>query len=416
MEEPGNSVDEATTFTMVSRNTAATASIHTSRSLLITFYSALCISFTSFPQLSFTCALAFQHVGVSVVVPSPTLRHWNKLKHSERGLMNSMRSSTLLFSSTYGRNAEIWPPTNDQPVKLADSFPNGVIPEQVTAALQQIGFKQQSEIDNENGVERQTKPVVKWRKRLPRAMARILRRAASKEEEAFSGDISGMDLTPVAVALVLLLSGYVRPLDVILVSFLTGYFLILGMLARSLRMDNVTPVLPALPPQGHVPTLVSNPLGYSFTYSKQYDLFLKCGVLVGLVAPILTCVRYALQHQRVQAQACARPIFFLCFQALSEAMSRSRRVMTPLPIRILIPVAYNTVRLGYLWNWSFCPAHLGWAGRALAVANFWYWSLNLFGFLLPVAVMRYMRAHFYCVEAEQVTTRAGMEESIGLSA
>jgi hypothetical protein len=386
-------------FTMVavlSRKTSTTASIRTSsrtsRSLLLIFYIIVWICFTSFSLPTFTCALAFQHAGK--IVP-PTFRHWNK--HAR-----VIGSSPLLFSSSYGRNAEIWPPTNDQPVKLADSFPNGEIPEQVTATLQQIGFKSE------------TKPI-EWRKRLPRAMARILRRASAQEEEAFSGEVSGTDLTPAAVALVLLLKGYVRPLDVLLVSFLTGYFLIIGMLARSVRMDNVTPVLPSLPPQGHVPTLVSNPLGYNFTYSKQYDLFLKCGVLVGLVAPILACLRYTLQHQTVQAQACARPIFFLCFQAISEAISRSRRVMTPLPIRILIPVAYNTVRLGYLWNWSFCPANLGWGGRYLAIANFLYWTLNLFGFLLPVAVMRYMRAHFYCVEAEQVTTRVGMEESIGLS-
>jgi hypothetical protein len=381
---------------VVSRKTSTAGSIRTSsrisRSLLLLLYIVFCSSFTRFPQLTFTGALAFQHVGVVV----PSFRHCNKHERV-------MRSPSLLFSSSYGRNAEIWPPTNDQPVKLADSFPNGDIPGQVTATLQQIGFKSE------------TKPV-EWRKRLPRAMARILRRASAQEEEAFSGEVSGMDKTPAVVAMVLLLKGYVRPLDVILVSFLTGYFLILGMLARSLRMDNVTPVLPALPPQGHVPTLVSNPLGYNFTYSTQYDLFLKCGVLVGLLAPILACLRYALQHQTVQAQACARPIFFLCFQALSESISRSRRVMTPLPIRILIPVAYNTVRLGYLWNWSFCPANLGWVGRSLAVANFLYWTLNLFGFLLPVAVMRYMRAHFYCVEAEQVTTRVGMEESIGLSA
>jgi hypothetical protein len=375
---------------VVSRKSIRTSS-RISRSLLL-FYIAVGICFTSFPLQTFACALAFQHVGVIL----PPCRNWNK--HEQ-----VMRSSSLLFSSSYGRNAEIWPPTNDQPVKLADSFPNGEIPEQVTATLQQIGFKSE------------TKPI-EWRKRLPRAMARILRRASVQEEEAFSGEVSGMDKTPAAVALVLLLKGYVRPLDVLLVSFLTGYFLIIGMLARSLRMDNVTPVLPSLPPQGHVPTLVSNPLGYNFTYSKQYDLFLKCGVLVGLLAPILACLRYTLQHQTVQAQACARPIFFLCFQALSEAISRSRRVMTPLPIRILIPVAYNTVRLGYLWNWSFCSANLGWVGRSLAIANFLYWTLNLFGFLLPVAVMRYMRAHFYCVEAEQVTTRVGMEESIGLSA
>ena len=75
---------------------------------------------------------------------------------------------------------------------------------------------------------------------------------------------------------------------------------------------------------------------------------------------------------------------------------------------------YNTVRLAYLWKWAFAPA-LGTVGRLLADPNLAYWSLNLFAFLLPVAVMKYMRAHFFCVEAEQVVTRAGMEESLGLS-
>jgi hypothetical protein len=376
---------------MVSRNITRTGT----GNLLLLFYIVSC----SLQTFTVTPASAFQHGAVTV--PSRRFKVNLNLKY------DSVRTRSSLFSSSYGRNAEIWPPTNGGPIKLADSFPNGELPESVISALQQelVGQKET------------TIKTVEWRKRLPRAMARILKRAASaQEEEAFSEDVSGLDKTPAVLAMILLLSGYVRPLDVLLVSFLTGYFLILGMVARSLRVDNVTPVLPALPPQGHVPTLVSNPLGYTFTNSRQYDLFLKCGVLVGLLAPILACLRYTLEHQTVAARACARPIFFLCFQALSEAVSRSRRVMTPLPIRILIPVAYNAVRLGYLWNWSFCPANLGWVGRSLALANLMYWALNLFGFLLPVAAMRYMRAHFYCVEAEQVITRAGMEESIGLSA
>jgi hypothetical protein len=80
-------------------------------------------------------------------------------------------------------------------------------------------------------------------------------------------------------------------------------------------------------------------------------------------------------------------------------------------------VVYNTVRLGYLWNWllhtSAKGSHYFW-GRALAGANLAYWAINLFAFLLPVASLRYMRAHFFAVEAESVTTRRGMEETIGL--
>jgi hypothetical protein len=87
---------------------------------------------------------------------------------------------------------------------------------------------------------------------------------------------------------------------------------------------------------------------------------------------------------------------------------------TPLPIRVLIPVAYNTVRLGYLWSWAVQSLILGSLGRAIAIANLVYWLLNLFGFLIPIATVKYMRAHFFAVEAEQVTTRSSMEDSAGL--
>lgn len=350
--------------------------------------------------LGFSCS----SLSNAFVVPH-TQHNYERVVQTRR----TSSSSTLLLTNSYGRNAEIWPPTNnDFQVSLQDSFPNGEIPESAIVALQQI-----------DGNEVETKPL-KWRKRLPRTIARILRRAASaQEEEAFAETSGGMHKTPAAVALALLLTGYVKPLDVLLVTFLSGYFLILGMIARSPRADGVTPMLPSLPPQGHVPVSVSNPLGYALTYSTTYDRFLKLGVLVGVLAPVLACLRYTLDHQTAAASAVARPIFLLCAQALSE--STSRRNLTPLPLLILIPVAYNVARLGYLWNWcSFAATTtavvpLTTAGRALAVANLVYASVHLFGFLLPVAVLKYMRAHFYSVEAEQVTTRAGMEESVGLS-
>jgi hypothetical protein len=86
----------------------------------------------------------------------------------------------------------------------------------------------------------------------------------------------------------------------------------------------------------------------------------------------------------------------------------------PLPLRILVPIAYNTVRLVPLWGWALAPTPLGYVGRAVAVMNLLYWATNLFGFLLPTAAMRYMRAHFFGVEAEHVTTRPGFESTIGL--
>ena len=84
-------------------------------------------------------------------------------------------------------------------------------------------------------------------------------------------------------------------------------------------------------------------------------------------------------------------------------------------------MAYNTVRLAYLWNWvrftitaaSSTGTSL-FIGRAFAGANLAYWTINLLAFLVPIATIRYMRAHFFGVEAESVTTRRGLEETIGL--
>ena len=42
------------------------------------------------------------------------------------------------------------------------------------------------------------------------------------------------------------------------------------------------------------------------------------------------------------------------------------------------------------------------------------WNINLFGFLIPVAGMKYMRSYFFGVEAEEVVVRGGDEDNIGL--
>ena len=50
----------------------------------------------------------------------------------------------------------------------------------------------------------------------------------------------------------------------------------------------------------------------------------------------------------------------------------------------------------------------------MAIGNLIYWGLNLFAFLIPVGIVRYMRAYFFGVEASEVSTRIGMEDSLGL--
>ena len=413
------------------------------------------------------------------------------LPRSRRRRISGSSSSSQKWS-TYGRGAEIWPPSSDAPVQLADSFPSGKIPAEVAAFLRQEQQHQQEESvirsDENGGMSADstmsdsafssssslssTNPSQSYlsalqnrrttttsenirndptRKRFqqfrPRNLSRILRRATRAEQQpsplplestavSVSPPPPTVEKTPIFLALLFLFRGYLRPLDLLLVTFLSGYFILLTRWSHSLRPDGRTPILPALPPQGHVPALVVNPLGHDLMYSVTYDRWLKAGVILGCLAPVLACAKYAtmaatVPDAAVAASVCARPIFFGCCQAVTESLSRRRRPLfpavgenrrrriatpTPLPIRILIPVAYNTIRLGYLWQWAVGPVPcLGRWGRGLAWANLLYWSMNLFGFLLPCAVMRYLRAHFYAVEAEQVTMRTGGEALVGWS-
>lgn len=196
--------------------------------------------------------------------------------------------------------------------------------------------------------------------------------------------------------------------------------------------------MPALPERGHVPNLITNPLGAPFTNSRTYRTWLRAGALLGLLLPALALAQLTLGSKFPAMMANANwigdagsavrdakrivggPVFLLCCQALTEAVARA--ALLPLPMRILIPVSYNTLRLSSLRAWAF-PAAIA-AGstraalpmslRALGAANLVYWYANLFLFLVPVGVMRYLRAHFFCVEATEVVVRKGGEDSVGL--
>jgi hypothetical protein len=322
----------------------------------------------------------------------------------------SRRQQIRLFGETlYGKGAEIWPPTNEGIVDLKDSFPNGILPDDVAKR-----YQQQRRIIEDEVAAPADSPLQERRKRrwtiLPPRVTRILRRAATGEEENEQAT-QPIDRTPAIVGLACL--SMVQPIDLLLVTFLSGYFCLLANWSNLASRTGI-PSLPALPPQGHVPVQISNPLGYHLSQSPIYDKWLKLGIFLGLFAPVLWIYHHTYGGGCLDAALAGRPLFLLCCQAISESLSRRQLISTPLPIRILIPVAYNSVRLTYLWRFVVAPG-LGWAGLLLAISNFLYWSVNLFGFLIPVATMKYMRTHFFFVEAQQVTIRVGMEETVGLT-
>jgi hypothetical protein len=83
-----------------------------------------------------------------------------------------------------------------------------------------------------------------------------------------------------------------------------------------------------------------------------------------------------------------------------------KQLLLPLPLRIFIPLSYNSIRMVPLYQWIM----VGWKGmvlweRVLSLVNFLYWGANLFGFLIPVASMKYFKSHFLAVEAQEVVLR-----------
>lgn len=244
-----------------------------------------------------------------------------------------------LHTFSYGKGADIWPPTNEDAVRLCDTFPNGQIPYSAVVMIEQQDMATTHQVVEESINHTLTEamiptdhlPDTRSLKKLmvPRSIQRILRRAAAKEEVDSEGEIVGLDRTPIIMALALLVKGLVRPLDILLAGCFSTYLIILGMVARSPRENGDLPMLPAIPPQGHVPFLVSNPMGMSSFHSRLYDIWLKAGILVGLIGPSVYLLHSAtsvdLASTLVTAMPCARATFLLCVQAISESVAR--RVM-----------------------------------------------------------------------------------------
>ena len=209
------------------------------------------------------------------------------------GTSSTTRHAMTLSSTPYGRGAAIWPESSQEPIVLADSFPGGILPDVAQDELRMS-------VNEEPSVAVIDRP--KRRRRLPQAIQRILRKAAVKEEDV-EYDTS-IDKSPLIMALALLVGGLVQPIDILIVAFLSGYLTILGLASRAMRADGITPMLPSLPPQGHVPALVSNPLGNAFTNSNIYDLWLKFGTVFGVIAPTALLGMYLLVRR--QAARCCQ--------------------------------------------------------------------------------------------------------------
>lgn len=383
------------------------------------------------------------------------IRRCNCKGPSQRSTLHLRRArseSTTVYA--YGKGSEIWPECNEAPVLLASSFPDGAIPRPAQALLDAAdadtptpassGSSDTAGVEALSASSTLQAPGGK-RRAVRRTLSHLLQSAArASTRRARSTDVENeyvrtygvpppaIDKGPAMLALALVGSKCVEAKHIITVVAMSAYFVGLASWCaapkRGSTDHNPLVNMPSLPAKGHVPNLITNPLGASLTNSRTYRTWLRVGALLGILLPTVVLVQLTLgsAHPTIMEmlewinvgnvgdtkRAVGGPMFLLCFQALTEAVART--ALLPLPIRILIPVAYNALRLPSLHAWAFSSASIPKSLQALGVANMVYWYANLFLFLIPVGAVRYLRAHFFCVEATEVTVRRGGEDSVGL--
>lgn len=218
------------------------------------------------------------------------------------------------------------------------------------------------------------------------------------------GSITFMDslrvikLQVVAFVLVFSASGLVPLLDL---AFSVVISIYLVLLARF-----------AFPSHGFGPT-------HMFQESGLFKVYVVVGTLVGLFLPLAYVLGGFGRGDKHAVGSASPHLFLLSFQILTENVISTFTLFSP-PVRAMVPLMYTVRRISvdidwihHVWFDKTLPAnaHLKdkawfWFGRVLAVANLVYFSVNLFGFLiprfLPRAFLRYFqeRNEIYAKQVE----------------
>ncbi|KAK2983532.1 hypothetical protein RJ640_023066 [Escallonia rubra] len=137
--------------------------------------------------------------------------------------------------------------------------------------------------------------------------------------------------------------------------------------------------------------------------NKLLGLYVLVAALIGLFLPIAYIFEGILEGDKEGIKAAAPHVFLLASQVFMEGLSFSGGFS--LPVRVFVPVIYNSVRIFTLMEWlrseiSKVDEEYGgsarrlYVGRALAIANMAFWCFNLFGFLLPVYLPRSFKIYY----------------------
>ncbi|GER51019.1 NADH-quinone oxidoreductase subunit D [Striga asiatica] len=139
--------------------------------------------------------------------------------------------------------------------------------------------------------------------------------------------------------------------------------------------------------------------------NSALGLYVSFAAVIGLCLPIALVLAAVLEGDGEVVRAAAPHLFLLASQVFMEGVSFAGGFS--LPVRVFVPVFYNSRRIFTIVDWlrSEAAAAAGggegggsawklYGGRALAAANMAFWCFNLFGFLLPVYLPRAFRIYY----------------------
>ncbi|KAL3521543.1 hypothetical protein ACH5RR_019692 [Cinchona calisaya] len=137
--------------------------------------------------------------------------------------------------------------------------------------------------------------------------------------------------------------------------------------------------------------------------NRILSLYVFIGALVGLFFPIAYIFEGIFEEDKEGIKAAAPHVFLLAAQIFMEGVSFSGGFS--LPIRVFVPVFYNSRRIFTIVEWfrseiNKVEMEYGgntrrlYVGRALALANMAFWCFNLFGFLLPVYLPKAFKIYY----------------------
>ncbi|KAL8049642.1 hypothetical protein ABFX02_06G032700 [Erythranthe guttata] len=137
-------------------------------------------------------------------------------------------------------------------------------------------------------------------------------------------------------------------------------------------------------------------------------IYVLVAAVIGLLLPIAYILEGIFEGEKDEIKAAAPHVFLLASQVFMEGLSFSGEFS--LPIRVFVPVFYNSKRIFTIVEWLRSEITKGagveyggrsaWrlhVGRGLAVANMGFWCFNLFGFLLPVFLPKAFKIYYHSI-------------------